>query len=301
MTRARDRLVICGHTHGIAGKVDEGSWHDRLFRAAQRDGWRSCKTPLEAQAEENGWIAAPGLRLGPDPEALGAAAQTRISSTLPPEWVGPAREETDGERMLAPSRLLEDDAGGLEPPSLSPLAEGGPDRFRRGSLIHKLLQTLPDLPAGRRAASARSFLATQLDLTDVQRAEIASETLRVLDDPTFAALFGEGSRAEVALSGRAPGLPKGVVINGQIDRLVITDHEVMIVDYKTNRPPPLRVEEVASSYLAQMAAYRALLQALEPNKPVRCALLWTDGPRLMELPGDYLDTVLNAATRRRRT
>jgi ATP-dependent helicase/nuclease subunit A len=79
--------------------------------------------------------------------------------------------------------------------------------------------------------------------------------------------------------------------------LVVTDHEVLIVDYKTNRPPPTQVEDVPRAYLAQMAAYRALLQGLHPNKPVRCALLWTDAPRLMELPGDRLDAVLSRARR----
>ncbi len=298
MTRARDRLVVCGHSHGASGKVDEGSWHDRVLRTAQRDGWRRCDTALDAQAEENGWPAAPGLRLGPAPQRLGAADDDQAEPVALPDWVGAAPEEAAGERVLAPSRLLDDETGGFEPPSLSPLADGGPDRFRRGSLIHKLLQTLPDLPAERRPGAAEAFLAAKPDLTDAQRAEIAAETLRVLDDPTFAALFGEGSRAEVALSGRAPGLPDGVVINGQIDRLVITDHEVMIVDYKTNRPPPTQVQDVAPAYLAQMAAYRALLQALEPGKAVRTALLWTDGPRLMELPGDQLDAVLNAAAKR---
>ena len=301
MTRARDRLVVCGHTHGNGGKVDEGSWHDRVFRTAQRDGWRPCATVLETQAAENGWPAAPGYRLGADPQALGAAALERAAPTARPGWIAPAPEEAAAERMLAPSRLLDEDAGGFEPPSLSPLAEGGPDRFRRGALIHKLLQTLPDLPEDRRAGSAEAFLAAKPDLSAAQRAEIAAETLRVFQDERFAPLFGPGSRAEVALSGRAPGLPDGVAINGQIDRLVITDHEVLIVDYKTNRPPPTKVEDAAPAYLAQMAAYRALLQALHPDKPVRCALLWTDGPRLMALPEDRLDAVLKTAAKGRGT
>jgi ATP-dependent helicase/nuclease subunit A len=32
-----------------------------------------------------------------------------------------------------------------------------------------------------------------------------------------------------------------------------------------------------------MAAYCALLQAIYPQRPVRAALLWTEGPRLMAL------------------
>jgi ATP-dependent helicase/nuclease subunit A len=74
--------------------------------------------------------------------------------------------------------------------------------------------------------------------------------------------------------------------------LVVTDTDVLVLDFKTNRPPPLKVEDVAQVYLNQMAAYRALLQANWPDKHVRCALLWTDGPRLMELPDSVLDQAL---------
>ncbi len=200
-------------------------------------------------------------------------------------------------RSVAPSKLLGEEESGFEPASLSPLAEGGQSRFRRGELIHKLLQTLPDIEESRREASALRYLQNQTDLDDAQRREIASETLRVIADPTFAALFQPGSRAEAAVAGQAAGLPGGMVINGQIDRLVVTDHEVLIVDYKTNRPPPQKVEDVPRAYLAQMAAYRALLQGLHPDKPVRCALLWTDAPRLMELPAERLDAVLRRAQR----
>ncbi|XBQ17014.1 MAG: UvrD-helicase domain-containing protein [Oceanicaulis sp.] len=300
MTRARDRLVICGHCHGNGGKVDPGSWHDRASRAFTGADWREIRTPLDAVAEENGWEAGPGLRFGADPAQLGEAAARRKAAPVLPAWVRSAPSaEPAAPRAAAPSRLLDDEEAGFEPAPLSPLAEGGERRFRRGALIHKLLQTLPDIPQARREASAARYLAAQPDLSEAERAEIASETLRVIADPEFAPLFGPGSRAEAAVSGRAPGLPEGVVVNGQIDRLVVTDHEVLIVDYKTNRPPPERVEDVPDAYIAQMAAYRALLRALHPDKPVRCALLWTDAPRLMALPEDRLDAVLAKAGARR--
>ncbi len=87
----------------------------------------------------------------------------------------------------------------------------------------------------------------------------------------------------------------GVVVNGRVDRLVVGESEVMIVDFKTDRPPPKAAEKVDSVYLEQMAAYRALLRALYPKKRVRAALLWTDGPRLMELPEALLDGALRTA------
>ncbi|MEQ8404512.1 MAG: UvrD-helicase domain-containing protein [Oceanicaulis sp.] len=299
ITRARDRLVVCGHTYGNGGKIDPGSWLDRCLGAFQGEGWREVRTPLDAVAEENGWDAAPGRRFGPDPKRLGPApGLTRARPALPAWATREAGPEPAAPRAAAPSRLLGEEEGGFEPASLSPLAEGGEQRFRRGGLIHKLLQTLPDLAPERRDASARKYLAAQKDLSEAQREEIARETLRVLEDPEFAPLFQPGSRAEAAVSGRAPGLPADMVVNGQIDRLVVIDGQVLIVDYKTNRPPPERVEDVPNAYFAQMAAYRALLKALHPGKPVRCALLWTDAPRLMALPEERLDAVLKQARAR---
>ncbi len=77
-------------------------------------------------------------------------------------------------------------------------------------------------------------------------------------------------------------------VTGQIDRLCVANDRVMIVDYKTNRPPPAAPAEVAPAYVAQMAAYRAVLARIYPGREVRCALLWTDGPTLMELPAESL-------------
>src|SRR5262249_36419463 len=111
------------------------------------------------------------------------------------------------------------------------------------------------------------------------------ETLAVLDDPAFAPLFGPDSRAEVPLVGRLGEL----VVSGQIDRLAVTERAVLILDYKTNRPPPTRLADVPPVSLAQLATYRALVRRIYPNRPVEAALLWTDGPRLMAVPGGVLD------------
>ncbi|KGM31351.1 PD-(D/E)XK nuclease family protein, partial [Inquilinus limosus] len=120
---------------------------------------------------------------------------------------------------------------------------------------------------------------------EAEQAEIVATTLAVLDQPGFEPLFGPGSRAEVPVV----GLVEGRALSGQIDRLVVTPDSVLVVDYKTNRPPPVSIESVPRAYLVQMAAYRAALRLVYPGRTVRCALLWTEGPRLMELPPPTLD------------
>jgi ATP-dependent helicase/nuclease subunit A len=79
------------------------------------------------------------------------------------------------------------------------------------------------------------------------------------------------------------------VLSGQIDRLLVTAEEVLLVDFKTNRPAPSTPAETPEPYLRQMAAYRAALGRIYPGKTIRSAIIWTEGPRLMALPGPLLD------------
>ena len=164
---------------------------------------------------------------------------------------------------------------------LAPLRGKDDIRFRRGRLIHRLLQTLPELPAKARGEAARRFLASRApDLPPETRQEMAAETLGLIAHPDFAPLFGPGSRAEAPIVGE---LESGLALSGQIDRLLVTAHEVLLVDFKTNRPAPLTPAETPEPYLRQMAAYRQALGKIYPDKSIRSALVWTEGHRLMEL------------------
>jgi ATP-dependent helicase/nuclease subunit A len=181
----------------------------------------------------------------------------------------------------SPSTLLEDVRG----PAPSPLAtRAGLGRFRRGSLIHRLLQLLPDLEPAVRAAGAERLLAKEPDLTPEQRAEMAAAALAVLQDPAFAEVFAPGSRAEAAIAGTAPELPDGLAVSGRVDRMRVTPERVLVVDFKTNRPAPGRIEDADETYVLQMAVYAAVLRAVFPGRAVEAALVWTDGPRLMPVP-----------------
>jgi ATP-dependent helicase/nuclease subunit A len=171
------------------------------------------------------------------------------------------------------------------------LAAKNRDAFLRGKLIHRLLQSLPDLqPASREAAARRLLARGAYGLDAAQIDEIAAETLRVLADPAFAAAFAPGSVAEapiVALIGE-PG-SGGRALAGRIDRLAIEPERVLVVDFKTNRPPPDKAADVVPVYLVQLASYRAALRPLFPGRTICCALLWTYAPRLMAIDDALLD------------
>jgi ATP-dependent helicase/nuclease subunit A len=123
-----------------------------------------------------------------------------------------------------------------------------------------------------------------------------AQVLGVLDDARFSALFAPHSRAEIPIVGRIAAGARAVAVSGQIDRLAVTTQGVLIADYKTNRPAPRRLADVPPTYVAQLALYRAVLATIYPGRPVRAALVWTEVPDLMEIPGDELDRALAAVT-----
>jgi ATP-dependent helicase/nuclease subunit A len=124
--------------------------------------------------------------------------------------------------------------------------------------------------------------------------------MAVLEDPAFAAVFAEGSRAEVEIIGRLASGRGTEAVAGRVDRLAITPAEVLIVDYKTNRPAPASLAEAPRGYIAQLAIYRQVLAGLYPGRRIGAALLWTDAPRLMEIPADAMDAALAAVLGRDR-
>ena len=282
LTRARDRLIVAGRLPGNArgGAPDPSSWYARIEAAFDRLAIAAATRRLGER-----------LRFGCDP--LAAPRRDEPSGPVSaPAWMRRAPPaEPASARYAAPSTLAETERGAAP----SPLAAtAGIGRFRRGELIHKLLEVLPDLPPADRADGARRLLARALDLTEDQRREMASAALAVLDDARFAEVFGPGSTAEAAIAGGAPDLPPDLRISGRIDRMVVAADRVLVVDFKTNRPAPERIEDADRAYVVQMAVYVAVLRALYPGRRVEAALVWTDGPKLMQLSENLMDQTLAA-------
>jgi ATP-dependent helicase/nuclease subunit A len=170
--------------------------------------------------------------------------------------------------------------------------------LQRGTLVHRLLQSLPEVAPERRRDAALKYLVRNADdWPEADREALAGSLLGLIDDPRFGQVFGPGSRAEVSIVGRLErsGRPPALV-SGQIDRLVVTPKEVLIVDFKTNHAPPRHPDEAPSGYVRQLALYRAVLARLYPQLPVRAALLWTETPELMEISAPALDAELASAS-----
>lgn len=267
LTRARDRLYLMGSKRAVPS-----SWYAHLQEAF-------AALP-NVQTLESGVLRFHSPQLGPV-DSSGAKEKARERGKSPGWlWHAPPAEP------VSPRPLIPSQPSGAEE-VCSPL-EGEPEiRFQRGILTHKLLQFLPEIPHEARQNAGEKFLKTRArGLSGAIRQSILFEVLRILSDPVFAEVFGPHSLAEVPLTGL---LGHNRIISGQIDRLVILPEKILIVDFKTNRPSPVKREDIPKKYLSQMALYKATIAQIYGEREILCALLWTDEPRLVFL--DHLPEV----------
>ena len=302
LTRARDRLVVAGRINAAGKEENVSGWWRPLCNAFDRLGdqvrqieggvKRFGADPQLLPSSSGGTQWRPEDPASGTPGAAGSSDRPDGRPRMTENWdwaLRPPPPEAASAAYAAPSTLLEDDRS----PSPSPLARtGGLGRFRRGNLIHRLLQLLPDLAPEARAAGAARLLAKEADLTPAQAAEMAAAALAVLADPVFAEVFAPGSRAEAAVAGSAPDLPDGLAVSGRVDRRRGEPDRVLVVDFKTNRPAPAGIDQADPAYVLQMAVYAAVLRAVFPGRRIEAALVWTDGPRLMPVPEAVMSQAL---------
>jgi ATP-dependent helicase/nuclease subunit A len=283
MTRAADRLVVCGAV-GERGKPP-GCWYDLVHAALTPEA-------TEAPADDGeGTVWRLHGAVPADTQPVRAATIAAEAAGARPAWLDhDAPADRPAERAVSPS--------GAEAGDIAAPAGGATERIKalaRGTLVHRLLQALPAIAPERRAEAAHRHLARAATLFSVEEHDAMVEQVRlVLEDPRFGDLFGADSRAEVPIVGRVAVGGRAIAVSGQVDRLAITAGGVLIADYKTNRPAPRRPSEVPPAYVRQLALYRSVLARIYPDRPVRAALIWTEVPDLMEISAPELDRALTS-------
>jgi len=280
MTRAAERLIVCA-ADGIR-KRPTGCWYDLV---------RDALDPFLAEEEDNGEKVLRYRKsvLLPEPPPSAASAAAPTAPPQLPAWLRqPAPVQKPLPAPLTPSTAFDEEIGAAA--AIGTTAADRQKALKKGRLVHRLLQSLPDMPPERRRDAAERYLAkAAARFSAGERAEIARQVVTMLNDLIFADLFAPGSRAEVPIVGRIPRADADpLLVSGQVDRLAVTQHAVLIVDYKTDRRVPAALDEV-EPYVTQVALYRALLSGLYPDKPVRAALLFTEAPRLLEVSPELMD------------
>ncbi|OAO04896.1 double-strand break repair helicase AddA [Sphingomonadales bacterium EhC05] len=277
MTRAEEHLVVAGTLGPKAnGEVAEQSWYAAIERGLMA---------LDCEWQDDpDWIAK-RVYGGRDPSSVVSASQKPVaaseySEAALPEWLHQAAPiEARPPRPLTPSDLGPDDAAN-PPPNRDMRAAA-----ERGILLHSLFQRLPNIAPDRRADVADRWLQKQKAIFDAnQRHELISTVFSVLDNPDWGGLFSSESLAEAPIA----AVVNDYVISGTVDRLLISDDCIYVVDFKTGRKVPDNAKQAPVAYLRQMAAYVAALEKIFPGRRVKAGLLYSQTPIMLEIPSDLI-------------
>lgn len=319
MTRAKDRLIVCSWKEGknkqeeegtlSRPRLDEESWYDMIDSA------------LEPHYEEAVCETGESVYRFSRPQILPTAEQTGETETPVelqvdlPEWATKkAPEDILPVRTLRPSYAETDDLTGRESDLLAGLEEQEegpvvlkiqPDLFDsqevkfeetdarfRGNMIHALLQHLSGLEKNLWEKAAGRLLGAYGDrMNKEEQVRIWSEVKDILESDQFAFMFGQNSQSEVPILAELPTSNeknRALQVSGQIDRLVDTGEELLIIDYKSAKIPPVSVAQVDKKYLLQMAIYAMALRPLFHDRVIRCGILWTTSAKLLWIDQDIL-------------
>lgn len=274
LTRARDRLVVCGYeTSGTSADPDR--WYDLVKRAMDR---LNASSVPETDGGEIRFIGEIPKRAEGD--VLVEAATKGLTPSLP-AWVGVAAPvEAPPDHLLATRRT-----------QVARRKEAGDAReglaLDRGTIVHRILEAIATLPAERWSYRAHEIARKELEPAMVQ--SVVNEALRVRREPDFEEIFGGNSRGEFPLRGELSWQGRSYKFDWRLDRVVVREADVLVIEFKTDRVVPKADSGIRPEYVRQLALYRRAVSALFPGKSISCGILWTVEPRLSVIPTNYLD------------
>ena len=266
LTRAEDELYITG----VAKKGQEKSWHQMVLDGLQEH----CREIKDADGNLTCWQFPANLG---DPLS-GAKCRNEEDAAEAPAWFTTAAPVPAVRRILEPSAHDED----FVPKKGKPSGDAELARLK-GTSLHALLQFLPQFPIDQREKLAHQALLNLMPEHKALHSDMVGRALEIIGAPQFGAFFGENARAEVAVAADIEFEGKPTRITGRIDCLVVNDEEVKIVDFKSDANPPGDGSTIPVHYRQQLERYRAVLRKQFPNRPINCAILWTENLTISEM------------------
>ena len=280
LTRARQALFISGWSRKNS-RVEKDSWYASLLATI-----KECSGAIELA--DGGWLLRSGV-----PEHRPKQALATVASLMEiPDWY----EEIPKNEPI-PARPLTPSDPGVRDQTIPFGTASRKEALLRGQFVHRLLETLPDLPVADRWA-ATSRIADNMGLeradsdspaafTAAQIKVLFEQVEAVMDLAELAPLFGKGVLAEADIT----GLVGGLTVQGKIDRMAVLEDKIIIADFKTGLPPDSVPDstsdaspEIPAAYLRQMALYGALVEQIYPDKVIECLLIWTQSLQVTNVP-----------------
>src|SRR6266481_4049927 len=169
MTRAADRLIVAGIQPGNRNNLRDLCWYDLARKGLVNSGLQ------EETIDSGDGPVKRYSRIGDIAVPAGAAAASAASPPAElPSWLGmPAPAELSAGQLLRPSDPGDDGGRSIRPrESLASRALA----LQRGTLVHRLLQSLPGLAPERRRDAAQNYLARNAGgWTDGDRERLAEK------------------------------------------------------------------------------------------------------------------------------
>ncbi len=271
LTRAKTWLVVCGAAIKTKPTID---WHTPVAEAVAALGSRPiANQEIEGARYEFGdWQTAErheSLGLETIPSVTPEFARTSVG--MPPSRVRPINpSRLEGEKIVSngTSGLSQEEALGF------------------GTDVHKLLEVLPHCDPETWEAVASRIVKTSNAAIAV---DAARGVIRAFPD-----LFASNTLGEVALSAYLSSMD--MPMEGMVDRLVITNDRVRLIDFKTNSVVPDKEDEIPLGILRQMGVYLEAAEQIWPDKEISLEIVWTNDPRIMVVSHGIVRTAVTSAT-----
>ncbi|MDC1229336.1 double-strand break repair helicase AddA [Octadecabacter sp.] len=279
MTRAENWLIVAAA--GDDAK-NEGSWHTTILDAMSDLDSFDHSAPFGPIKRFNRWD-------------WDAGPLTTVTQTTPRPTPSVTLADTLPDLVEKPTTLSPSDLGGAKILPDETHIDASDLALAWGRMVHLLLEVLPQIDPENWHITASDLIKNQPDAGLIpNQDELISETIKTLTAPDLAWVWQSGL-VEVPISATLPSLNNQRIF-GIIDRLIVTDTDVIAIDYKTNRAVPETADETPDGLVRQLGAYRDGLRQIYPTHRIRTLLLWTKTNTTTELSDDILNAALKAVT-----
>lgn len=285
LTRAQQWLYVSGcdtgrrkgNALGAAGESGRG-WYGYIERRLEA-------ARANSEAQQLGLALRP-ITVGPDEQIVNLCGSITYGTppALPPAaptqaimpFVDAALTRPFGERT--PALVTSDDEAEDAPSTDIDQVRLLSNAKQRGVLIHRMLELLTG-ETTREIAEQKVQQEFGADIDNTVLQECWREARAVIDAPELARFFDrhhyQEARNEVVVLYRANQRD----VTGVIDRLLITENRLILIDYKTHRMEADATPALVSRYLGQLRLYAEGLRRLWPNRRVEAVLLFTASRR----------------------
>ncbi|MDI9347833.1 MAG: UvrD-helicase domain-containing protein [Methylacidiphilales bacterium] len=140
----------------------------------------------------------------------------------------------------------------------------------RGTIMHRMLYLLSNPQAKLDLSTTQLKIYCQaVGNSEQEIAQLASQALAIINNPSFDWIFSKYKEAFKELPLYAESLGGKIII----DRLIVTDVAVYVIDFKTG--------VYRSEYRTQLEIYRSYVTYLYPNLPIHTGVLLIDSNRYL--------------------